>query len=140
MFTHLTDAQFNTIGLVLIAVIGIVPATLAAIWSRTAKTNSAEAVENSANAATASAAAQESAAVAAWEVRTNGGMSDPNPNLNDHVKYQTEMLENLHARINGVEVLLANHLEHSAVMDRALARVYLTVKPEEVLGDESKPD
>lgn len=130
MYFLITDVQFNAIALVLVAAIGIVPATLAAMWSRTAKTNSAEAVQNS-------AAAQESAAVTAREVGTNGGMTDPHPNLNDHVKYQTQMLEGLSARLSGVEVLLSDHLKHSTIMDRALSEVYLMVKPE---GPQEDPD
>ncbi len=104
----ISDAQFNSIAIVVVAVITIVPTTLAAYWSRSANKNSAE---------------------TAREVRTNGGMSDPNPNVNDHIKYQTEMLERIVERQNNTEQLLANHIAHSRVMDTALAEVYLAVKP-----------
>lgn len=103
-----TDAQFNSICLIVIAVIGGITTLLTAKWAREAKNNSAE---------------------TAAQVRTNGGMSDPDPNVNDHIKYQTEMLEGLTHRIGNSEKLLANHIAHSQVMDQALAEVYLTVKP-----------
>ena len=104
----ITDAQFNSVALVVVALITIVPTTLAAYWARSAKNSSAE---------------------AAREIVTNGGMDDPNPNVNDHIKYQTEMLEGLTERQDNHEQLLANHIAHSQLMDRALAEVYLTVKP-----------
>lgn len=103
-----TDAQFNSIALVVVAIITIVPTTLAAFWARSAKNSSAE---------------------TAREVSTNGGMSDENPNVNDHIKYQTEMLEGLVERQDNHEQLLANHLSHSKIMDQALAQVYLKVMP-----------
>lgn len=112
MLPLITDAQFNSVALVVIAVIGIVPTTLAAFWSRSAKKNSAEAAD---------------------QVRTNGGMSDPNPNVNDHIKYQTQMLEQLVERQDNTEELLANHISHSRLMDSALAEVYLAVKPSKAL-------
>lgn len=154
MILLLTDPQFQTVGLILVAIIGIVPATLAAIWSRTAKANSAEAKENSAS--------------ALHEVMTNGGMSDPNPNLNDHVKYQTQMAERLLdvalplvSQVNEIDERfkqhlqetqpvkelveqldknLNSHIKHSQVMDKALAEVYLKVKPDVHLGSEDLED
>lgn len=130
MYVLITDVQSNAIALVLVAVVGIVPATLAAIWSRTAKTNSAEAMQSS-------AAASESAADAAREVGVSNTSGSPQPqsNLSHHVKYQTQILENLAARLNGVEVLFSDHLKHSAIMDRALSQVYLIVKPDKDLLD-----
>lgn len=104
----LTDPQFNSIAIVVVAIITIIPTTLAAYWARSAKQSSAE---------------------TAREVMTNGGMGDPNPNVNDHIKYQTEMLEGLVERQDNHEQLLANHIAHSRVMDAALAEVYMTVKP-----------
>lgn len=104
----LTDSQFNSIAVVVVACITIVPTTLAAYWSRSAHKNSAE---------------------TAREVRANGGIGVPNPNVNDHIKYQTEMLETLVERQDNTEQLLANHISHSRVMDAVLAEVYLTVKP-----------
>ena len=104
----LTDSQFNSASLVVVALITIVPTTLAAYWARSAKQSSAE---------------------TAREVLTNGGMESPSPNVNDHIKYQTEMLEGLVERQDNHEQLLANHITHSRVMDAALAEIYLTVKP-----------
>lgn len=108
LYPMITDARFNSIALICVAVVTIVPTTLAAFWARSAKKSSAE---------------------TAREVVTNGGMDDPNPNVNDHIKYQTEMLEGLVERQDNHEQLLANHIAHSRVMDAALAEVYLTVKP-----------
>lgn len=104
----LTDPQFNSIAIVVVAFITIIPTTLAAFWARSAKNSSAE---------------------AAREVVTNGGMESPIPNVNDHIKYQTEMLESLVERQDIHEKLLANHIAHSKIMDAALAEVYLEVKP-----------
>lgn len=104
----LTDPQFNSIAIVVVAVITIIPTTLAAYWARSAKQSSAE---------------------TAREVLTNGGMESPLPNVNDHIKYQTMMLEQLVERQDNTERLLGNHIAHSQVMDAALAEVYLTVKP-----------
>jgi Co/Zn/Cd efflux system component len=108
MLPLITEVQINSITLVLVAVIGIVPATLAAIWSRRAKNSSEEAAE---------------------QVRTNGGMSYPDPNVNDHIKYQTGMLEELLGRQAASEKLLEDHIAHSAMMDQVLADVYTTVMP-----------
>lgn len=104
----ITDAQFNSVALVCVALITIIPTTLAAFWARSAKNSSAE---------------------TAREVMTNGGMESPLPNVNDHIKYQTEMLETLVERQDNTEQLLANHISHSRMMDVALAEVYMTVKP-----------
>ena len=104
----LTDSQFNSIALVVVALIAIIPTTLAAYWAKSANRNSAE---------------------TAREVKTNGGMGDPVPNINDHIKYQTTMLEGLTERQDNHEQLLANHISHSKVMDAALAEVYLMVVP-----------
>lgn len=108
MYPLITDSQFNSIALVLIAVVGIVPATLSAYWSRKAKNNSEE---------------------TAAEIRTNGGMTDPNPNVNDHIKYQTEMLEQVLQRLDKNDQVLGDHLRHSKVMDEAVADLYLYIKP-----------
>lgn len=116
MHALITDSQFNSLALVLIAVITIVPTTLSAYWSRKAKNNSADAASSSAEAAA--------------EVRTNGGMTDPNPNVNDHIKYQTEMLEKLMpiiTRQENTENMLEEHLTHSKIMDQALSQVYFKV-------------
>lgn len=104
----LTDPQVNSIAIVIVAVITIIPTTLAAFWARSAKQSSAE---------------------TAREVMTNGGMESELPNVNDHIKYQTAMLEGLVERQDNHEQLLANHIAHSRVMDAALAEVYMTVKP-----------
>lgn len=111
----LSDAQFNSIALILIAAIGIIPATMAAYYSRGAKKDSKDAKENSAK--------------ALHEVATNGGMSDPNPNLNDHVKYQTEMLESLISELSDLKADFGAHLVHSKTMDEALAELYLQIRP-----------
>lgn len=116
MNAMISDAQFNSIALVLIAAITIIPTTLAAYWARGAKKDSGEAKENSAK--------------ALHEVATNGGMSDPNPNLNDHVKYQTEMLENLTKGHDDLQSAFEAHLAHSKTMDEALAELYLQIRPE----------
>lgn len=124
MHVLITDSQFNSLALVLIAVITIVPTTLSAYWSRKAKNNSAEAASSSAEAAA--------------EVRTNGGMTDPHPNVNDHIKYQTEMLEKLMpvvARQETTEKLLKEHLDHSKIMDQALSQVYLKVMTDEPINE-----
>lgn len=104
----ISDARFNSIALVLIAVIGGAATLLTAYWSHGAKKNSEE---------------------TAAQVRTNGGMSDPEPNVNDHIKYQTKMLERLTERQDNHEQLLADHISHSRIMYRARADVYLAVKP-----------
>jgi hypothetical protein len=104
---YFTDAQFQTLGLVVVAAITIVPATLAAIWSRQSKTNSK---------------------ITADEVKSNGGMSDPVPNVNDHIKYQTEMLESIVFRLDNQDQILGDHLAKSNLMDQALAEVYLAWK------------
>ena len=166
MTVWLTDSQFASLvqqlGGICIALIGAGAALLAARNSHEAKKNSEE--------------AKNSAAEAASEVKTNGGMSDPNPNLNDHVKYQTEMAEQnqrtmetlLHIavpmvaqvkdiderftehlravepmaeKLNEVGNKLDDHILHSGVMDKALAEVYLTVKPDaHLLPDEESDD
>lgn len=124
MLPLLTDSQFNSIALVVIATVGIVPTTLAAYWAKGAKNRSEE---------------------AAAEVRTNGGMTDPNPNVNDHIKYQTEMLEQLMGRQDNTEKLLADHISVSKIMNQALAEVYLKVQPSNKLrfildNDEDSPE
>lgn len=115
MNAMISDAQFNSIALVIIAAITIIPTTLAAYWARGAKKDSGEAKENSAK--------------ALHEVATNGGMSDPNPNLNDHVKYQTQMLESLGAKFSDLRADFDAHLAHSKIMDEALAELYLEIRP-----------
>lgn len=109
----LSDEQFNTIGLIIIAAIGIVPATLAAVWSRSAKTNSVEAKHNSAG--------------ALHEVKANGGMSDPDPTLKDYIKFVGEKVEQHGRRVDSIEDLLSEHLRHSKMMDQALAEVFFKV-------------
>ena len=125
MLALISDARFDSLTSVLLAGIAIIPATLAAFWARSAKQNSDEAKTNSAEAKKASAQA-------AHEVSTNGGMSDPNPNLNDHVKYQTEMTEFLVVTLKDFRKDFDNHLKHSDVMDQALAEVYMKVRPEPI--------
>lgn len=114
MFPYLTDSQFNSLALIAIAAITIVPATLSVMYSRSAKKNSAE--------------ARTSAEAAAHEVLTNGGMSDPNPNLNDHIKYQTEMLEalsDLPDRVDHIERQFDEHVRYANYMGQGMAEMYL---------------
>lgn len=111
----LSDAQFNSLALILIAAIGIIPATLAAFWSRSAKQNSQ--------------AASNHAADTLHEVKANGGMSDPDPTLKDYVKYVGEFAEKNDREIAEVRNLLEAHLKHSQIMDQALAEVYFAIKP-----------
>lgn len=129
MYVLLSDPQVNSIAIVIVAIVGAVPVILSAKWSRAAKTNSEEAKTNSAS--------------TLHEVETNGGMDSPVPNLNDHVKYQTGMAEEMLKLVNRMDErftdhldeadeakqLLINHIEHSKVMDKALAEIYLKVKP-----------
>lgn len=105
----LTDGQFNSIALILIAVIGIIPATLAAIWSRNAKSNSADALH---------------------EVKANGGMSDPDPTLKDYVKFVGENVESQGRRLTTVEHVLSDYLTHRKIMDSAFSQVLLAVNPD----------
>ena len=104
-----SDERFNSIVLLLIALVGGGATILTAHWSRGANKNAKE---------------------AAAQVRTNGGMSDPDPNLNDHAKYNTQMLETLVLRVDGLEKSFLAHKSHSEIMDVALAEVYLHVKPQ----------
>lgn len=165
MTVLLTESQFNTlvtqIGLVIVALVGAGASLTAAYMARGAKRNSEE--------------AKVSAAEAANEVKTNGGMGDPNPNLNDHVKYQTQMAEDqkrtiesllqvalplvgkvddidrrftdhltetqpLIEQVKGMTGKLDEHIQHSKVMDKALAEVYLTVKPDVQLDEDATDD
>lgn len=158
MTVMITDAQFNSVMVFLGILVTAVCSMIAAYWAQGAKRNS-EAAKNS---------AQE----AANEVKTNGGMSDPNPNLNDHVKYQTEMMEEnnrqmdalmkialplvgqvadidrrftdhledvtpLKDKLDEVSDKLSEHIDHSKIMDQALAEVYLQIKPDSTLEDET---
>lgn len=126
MTIWMTDERFNSVALIIIAFIGIIPL----VYSRQAKKNSEEAKTNSAE-------ARDAAIEAADQVKVNGGMSDPNPNMNDHVQYQTQMLENLGKQVQTlagsvahVDGRLTEHLDHSKIMDKALAEVYFVVKRE----------
>lgn len=121
MHALITDDQWNSLSLVVVAAIGIVPATLAAVWSRGAKNNSVEANAN--------------AAGALHEVKANGGMSDPDPTLKDYIKFVGERVELNHSRMDKLEELLTEHLRHSKIMDQALAEVYLAVHPDLDLQD-----
>lgn len=136
MFPLITEERFNSIALILVAFITIVPATLTAYWSRSAKKDSAEAKANSAE-------AKESAAAAAQEVLTNGGMSDPNPNLNDHIKYQTNMLEKLQGvpeRMSKLEEDFDAHIRYANYMGQGMAEMYLHVMGKEPPRPRSEHD
>jgi hypothetical protein len=129
MLALISDARFDSLTSVVLGAIAIIPATLAAFWARSAKHNSDEAKANSAE-------AKLNSAQAAHEVSTNGGMSDPNPNLNDHVKYQTEMTEFLVVSMKDLRKDFDDHLKHSAVMDQAVAELYLEIRP----GHKTRPE
>lgn len=168
MILLMTDARFNSVALITIALISAIGTVITVVLTRQAKNTAGEARDNA-------AAAQESAERTAHEVMTNGGMSDPNPNLNDHVKYQTQMMEEqartvesllrvalplvsivdemdrrftnhleetapLILEVRGMAGKLNEHIRHSEVMDKALAEVYLTVKPDVNLGDKGSND
>lgn len=144
MIPMLSDQVLESFTNIVLAIIAIVPTTCTAFWARSAMKSSREAKDNSADAKADSAEAKVNSARALHEVKTNGGIQDPNPNLNDHVKYQTKMTEFL---VESMKELredfgqhkedfgqhkedFSQHLEHSAVMDQALAEVYLKVRPE----------
>lgn len=116
MLPLLSDSQFNSLALIIIAGLGLVGTLFSAYWARGAKDQAKEAKKNSQQ--------------ALHEVSTNGGMSDPNPNLNDHVKYQTEMTEWLVRNQQSMWTKFEQHLKHSQMMDQALAEVYMEVRPE----------
>lgn len=109
MVPMMTDEQFNTVGLILVAIITIIPTTLAAVYARRANTNSADALH---------------------EVKSNGGMSDPDPTLKDYVKYVGENAERTTRRVSAIEELLDKHIQHSNIMDDAIARVFLKIRPD----------
>lgn len=116
MIPLITDSQFNSLALIIIAIVGIIPATIAAVYSRRANQNSAEAKTNSAG--------------ALHEVKANGGMDDPDPTLKDYVKFVGEVGEKNDRRLDRLEDLLDQHLKHSKIMDAALAEVFFVVKPD----------
>lgn len=143
MLVLLTDVQFASMMGLVGVVVTAVPAGLAAYWSRGAKKESAEAKQESAEAKLDSADAKESAAAVAYEVMPNGGMTSPVPNLNDHVQYQTQMLEKLMPlidRVDGLDSALGDHIRQSDVMNHALAELYLERRGElpRGLGDNPK--
>lgn len=129
MLPLISDARFDSLIQIVLVTVGILPAVLAAFWARSAKQNSDEAKSNSAE-------AKRNSANALHEVSTNGGMSDPNPNLNDHVKYQTQMTEFLVTTMKDLKKDFDEHIKHSAVMDKALAEVYLEVRPKSITWPE----
>lgn len=123
MHLLLSEAHTDSLVLVLVACIGIIPATLAAYWSRTARNNSVEARDNAAE-------ARENSAGALHEVKANGGMSDPDPTLKDYIKHVGETMAADSRRVDRIETLLESHLKHSKMMDAILAEVFFAVKPE----------
>ena len=65
----MNEVTTNTVGTILVSAITIIPATLAAVWSRdNKKTNKAT----------------------LHEVQANGGMTDPDPTLKDYIKFVGE--------------------------------------------------
>ena len=131
MFVLVSEDQVSSFMPAVVALITIVPAVLAAYWAKGARSDSKQAKQNSADAA-------ESATLAAAEVMSNGGMSDPNPNLNDHVKYQTEKLDSIESRLDGLGEAFVTHLNQADVMFQALAELYLERRGIP-LQDPSKP-
>lgn len=110
----MTDQLLLAFVSITVAIIGIVPATLAAIWSRTARTTSAAALH---------------------EVKTNGGINKPNPTLKDYAKSANEKSSVTARRLDRIESLLEEHLSECrdewrrrTVMDTALAELYLAFK------------
>lgn len=123
MIPLLTDAQFNSIALILIAAIGIIPATMAAVWSRSSRTNSIEANQNAKE-------ARDNSAGTLHEVKANGGMTGPDPTLKDIMKYVGEIAAQDSRRMDRIEELIENHIRHSNLMDSVLAEVFFAVKPD----------
>lgn len=116
MLALITDAQFDSVATFLAAGVAIIPATLAAVWSRTAKKNSGE--------------AKSSSAEALHEVKSNGGMSDPDPTLKDYIKFVGQEMEDQGVRLENLDKTLQEHLRHGKMMDEALAEVYMQVMKE----------
>lgn len=119
----LTDSQFNSMALIVIALITIIPTTLAAYWARGARNDSREANQNATE-------AKENSAGALHEVKANGGMDDPDPTLKDYIKWVGENTSGNTRRLDKLEAILEAHMKHSKVMDAALAEVFFTVKPD----------
>lgn len=122
MIPLITDSQVNSVALVIIAAITIVPATMAALNAKKAKDNSVQAKHDSAE-------ARQNSADVLNEVQTNGGMTSPNPNLNDHIKHQTLLIEGISETVNSLDNRFSRHLQSHEFMDPALAELYLTVRP-----------
>lgn len=116
MIAQLSDARFDSLIQLLISAVTIVPAIAAAFWAKSAQRSSTEAKENSAG--------------ALHEVKSNGGMSDPDPTLKDYIKFVGEIVEKDGRRLDKLEELLDQHLKHSKIMDAALAEVFFVVKPD----------
>lgn len=115
MYPLLSDARFNSIIILGCAIVAAIPLILTAYWSKQSSKNSK---------------------AAAKEVMTNGGMTDPNPNINDHIKYNTEMLEGIVQRQLDTEKLLGDHIGHSRIMDQGLAEVYLHVMSKKLVDED----
>lgn len=107
----------------MVAVITIIPTTLAAYWARGARNDSREAKVNANE-------AKENAAGALHEVKENGGMSDPDPTLKDYIRWLGEMMAADGRRIDKIDETLKQHIKHSKIMDAALAEVFFVVKPD----------
>ena len=119
MVPILSDVQVNSLAIVIVAAITIIPTTLAAVFSfKSNKTSNKT----------------------AKEVLTNGGMdtNDPDgPNINDHIKHQTRLLEEIQTAQSEqseyneeTRSMLKDHMTQSKLMDQALAEVYLEVMPQ----------
>lgn len=131
MFPLITDSQLDSLALIVVAIIGIVPATLAAFWARGARTHSLEANKNANE-------AKENSAGALHEVKANGGMDDPDPTLKDYIKWVGENVARNSRRIDSIEEDLSSHIRHSKVMDAALAEVFFVVRPDTRLPEEDR--
>lgn len=132
------NAWQEFIGPIIVVAIASYPAYISAKNSKKAANASIEAKDNAVE-------AKENSAKALFEVQTNGGMGDPHPNLNDHVKYQTEMTEYLVDAVKNINTSFKefrrefdehkedfkSHLTQSQMMDQAVAELYLEVRPAE---------
>lgn len=123
MHLYLSDGRFNSIALIIIAVVTIIPAMLSAYWSRKAGKNSVEARDNSIQ-------AKENSAGALHEVKSNGGMLEPDPTLKDKINYLIDLAQKDGRRIDKLDANFELHLKHSRIMDAALAEVFFVVKPD----------
>lgn len=106
---QMTDASVTAMSMVAVAVITIVPSTLAAVWSHKGNTKAKESLSK----------AEETL----HEVKANGGMDGPDPTMKDYIKHLSKEQAQLKKAFEA-------HMVHSKVMDQALAQVYLALNPD----------